>query len=238
MLEETQRLYDLTRNASVPTVGGGGPAPITHPQVFYKEYPRFETVGLPAVAQEDVSLERAWSARQSEREFGPEKLSLGDVSSMLGACRVVDHQREVERRTYPSAGARFPIEMYLMAFRVDGLEPGCYHYRVRTHELEVLWPADLESKTAELVSPFITNPSAAIVMTSVISRAEVKYGYKAYPFSYLEAGHMAQNILLASAGRGIGTCPIGGFVDTAIVELLDLTGDEIPVYVIAAGKAG
>jgi nitroreductase len=52
------------------------------------------------------------------------------------------------------------------------------------------------------------------------------------------AGHVAQNILLASTGRGIGTCPIGGFVDTAIVELLDLTGDEIPVYVIAAGETG
>ena len=58
--------------------------------------------------------------------------------------------------------------------------------------------------TAEVVSPFVANPAAAIVMTSVISRAEVKYGYKAYPFSYLEAGHIAQNMLLAAAGAGIG----------------------------------
>ena len=64
----------------------------------------------------------------------------------------------------------------------------------------------------------------------------MKYGYKAYPFSYLEAGHLAQNILLAAAGSQINACPVGGFVDQALVDLLDLTGDEIPVYVIAAGR--
>lgn len=236
MLDETRKLYELTRNAAVPTAGGEGPAPVAHTQIFYKEYPRFETLELPPVGAVDTSLEETWRDRRCDREFGPENFTLGDVSALLGSCRIVDDERDTERRTYPSAGARFPIEMYLMAFRVDGLEPGCYHYKVRTHELEVLWPADLEAKTAEVVSPFITNPAAAIVMTSVISRAEVKYGYKAYPFSYLEAGHMAQNMVLASAAQGLGACPIGGFVDATIVELLDLTGDEIPVYVIAAGK--
>ncbi len=236
MLDETRRFYELTRNAEVPSTGPAGPGPITHTQVFYKEYPRFETIELPPARDADARLDDAWNDRRSEREFGPETLSLSDISSMLGSCRTVDDERDTQRRTYPSAGARFPIELYLMAFRVDGLEPGCYHYKVRTHELEVLWPADLESKTAELVSPFVSNPAAAIVMTSVISRAEVKYGHKAYPFSYLEAGHMAQNMVLVSASQGIGTCPIGGFVDSTIVDLLDLTADEIPVYVIAAGK--
>jgi SagB-type dehydrogenase family enzyme len=237
MLDETTKFYRLTRNTAAPSVAASSePAPITPTQIFYKEYPRFETVELPEVQRITTSLDDAWASRRSGREFSDAPLSLRDVSRLLGACRIVDDERQTERRTYPSAGARFPIECYLLAYRVERLTVGCYHYKVRTHELEVLWPADLTPRTAEVVSPFVTNPAAAIVMTSVISRLEVKYGYKAYPFSYLEAGHMAQNMLLAAAGAGIGACPVGGFVDQTIVDLLDLTGDEIPVYVIAAGR--
>jgi SagB-type dehydrogenase family enzyme len=238
MFEETEKFYRLTRNATVPASApaGAGPAPIAHTQIFYKEYPRFETIELPEPPAARTTLDEAWTKRRSERQFTDLPLSLEDVSTLLAACRIIDDERETERRTYPSAGARFPVECYLLAYRVEGLSTGCYHYKVRTHELEVLWPADLEAITAEVVSPFVSNPAAAIVMTSVVSRAEVKYGYKAYPFSYLEAGHMAQNMLLAAAGAGIGACPAGGFVDAAIVELLDVTEDEIPLYVIAAGR--
>lgn len=235
MLDETAKFYRLTRNVATPSIPAE-PAPIAHTQIFYKEYPRFETIELPDPPAARITLDDAWAKRRSAREFSESALSLEDVSALLGACRIVEDERETERRTYPSAGARFPVECYLLAYRVNGLDVGCYHYKVRTHELEVLWPADLASRTAEVVSPFVTNPGAAIVMTSVISRAEVKYAYKAYPFSYLEAGHMAQNILLAAAGAGIGACPIGGYVDAAIVELLDVTEDEIPLYVVAAGR--
>lgn len=237
MYDETQKFYNLTRNTAVPVVASPQePAPVTHTQIFYKEYPRFETIALPTLQPQETSLENAWAQRRSQRDFGSTPLSLSDVAALLGSCRVLDDERETERRSYPSAGARFPIECYLLAYRVEGLAVGCFHYKVRTHELEVLWPTDLEAKTAEVVSPYISNPAAAIVLTSVISRAEVKYGYKAYPFSYLEAGHMAQNMLLSAAGAGIGTCPIGGFVDSALIEMLDLTGDEIPLYVVAAGR--
>jgi SagB-type dehydrogenase family enzyme len=237
MFDETLKFYRLTRNSAPPIAAANEePPPITHTQVFYKEYPRFETIELPEPASVSSGLADAWAERCSVRDFGDQPLTLSHISRLFSSCRILDDGRETERRTYPSAGARFPIECYLMAYRVEGLAVGCYHYKVRTHELEVLWPADLASRVDEIVSPFISNPAAAIVMTSVISRAEVKYGYKAYPFSYLEAGHLAQNILLAAAGSEIQTCPIGGFVDQAIVDLLDLTGDEIPVYVIAAGR--
>lgn len=237
MFDETLKFYRLTRNAAPPIPAANEvPPPITHTQVFYKEYPRFETIELPEPAAVATPLADAWAKRRSVRDFSDHPLTLSHISQLFSSCGILDDGRDTERRTYPSAGARFPIECYLMAYRVEGLAAGCYHYKVRTHELEVLWPADLASRADEIVSPFISNPAAAIVMTSVISRAEVKYGYKAYPFSYLEAGHIAQNILLAAAGSGIGTCPIGGFVDQTVADLLDLTGDEIPVYVIAAGR--
>ncbi len=237
MLDATRKFYELTRNAKAPAAPQPGEAaPTSHTRIFYKEYPRFETLSLPESPPQQATLAETWEARGSHREFSDVPLRLEDVSALLGSCGIMSAAEERERRTYPSAGARFPIESYLLAFRVEGLETGCYHYKVRSHELERMWPENLAERSDEIVSPFVSNPAAAIVMTSVLSRAEVKYRYKALPFSYLEAGHMAQNMLLAAAASGVGACPIGGFVDQTLVDLLDLTDGEIPVYVIAAGR--
>jgi len=237
VFEETKRFHELTKVHEPPKLSTGA-APITHVQVFYKEYPRFETVELPEPSAAAMSLDEAWQRRSSTRAYSSLPLALEDVSAVLGSCRILDAEREPPRRSYPSAGARCPIELYLLSFRVEGLEQGCSHYKMRTHELEKLWPAELAGRTDEIVSPYVADPAAAIVMTSVISRSEVKYGHKAYPFSLIEAGHMAQNIQLACAAHSLGCCSVGGFVDDAISSLLDLTEDEIPLYVLALGKTG
>jgi SagB-type dehydrogenase family enzyme len=203
--------------------------------VFYKEYPRFETIDLPADPV-DECLESLWRARSSTREFAPEKLAFAELAAALRSCRIVDDSRSPERRTYPSAGARFPIEIYVAAFRIEGLDQGLYHYKVRTNQLEVLWPAELDAQRPAIVSPFVTDPPAALILTTVLSRAEVKYRHKAYNFSLLEAGHMAQNIQLACEARGLGSCGIGGYVDQEIAGMLDLTEEELPLYVIAFGR--
>jgi len=122
------------------------------------------------------------------------------------------------------------------AFRVEGLEQGLYHYKLRTNQLKVLWPADLDSQGAAIVSPFVTDPPVALILTTVLSRAEVKYRHKAYNFSLLEVGHMGQNIQLACEARGLGSCGVGGYVDHEIAGMLDLTEDELPLYVIAFGR--
>lgn len=88
----------------------------------------------------------------------------------------------------------------------------------------------------ELISPYLENPAGTIVFTSVISRSEIKYGYRAYPYSLIEAGHMGQNILLAATEIGIGACPVSGFVDDTVIKILDLTEGEIPIYTISIGR--
>lgn len=144
--------------------------------------------------------------------------------------------RQPEKRTYPSAGARFPIETYVISFNVAGLENGAYHYNIDKWSLEQLWKKDFRRQEKEIVSPYLQNTSVAIILTSVIQRTEVKYGIKAYPYSLLEAGHIAQNVQLACTKYNIGSCTIGGFVNDIITEILDLTKEEIPLYVIGIGK--
>ena len=234
MLPETKAFHAKTQNLTLPQAPAAS-APESHTTVYYKEYPRFETIDLPAEPV-DERLESLWRSRCSTREFAPGDLPLAELAAALRSCRIVDDERTPERRTYPSAGARFPIEIYVAAFRVEGLAQGLYHYKVRTNQLEILWPADLDSRCAEIVSPFVSDPPVALILTTALSRSEVKYRHKGYNFSLLEAGHMAQNIQLACEARGLGSCGVGGYVDHEIAEMLDLTEEELPLYVIAVGR--
>lgn len=227
MLPETLDFYRRTKLDSVIAVDPSLEQPLTHVKVFHKEYPRLPRIPLPPV--EPVGRP------PSARTFSGTPLPLARVAEILHSCSIVDPGREPEQRTYPSAGARFPIETYLIAFAIAGLDPGAYHYAIRASALEQLWKQDLRPREQEIVSPFVSNPASALVLTSVIARAEVKYGHKAYPYSLLEAGHMAQNYALACARARVGCCPIGGFVNDSLSQILDLTPDEIPLYVIALG---
>ncbi len=186
--------------------------------------------------QESSELTESMRARKSTRQFSDKAISLKDLSLLLEGCRIYEREGFFERRSYPSAGARFPVEVYPIAFNVEGLKQGAYHYNSNNNSLELLLDEDLRSQTSDFVSPFIKNPSLALVMTAVIPRSEVKYGIKAYPFSLIEAGHIGQNISLLSAKHNIGCCAIGGYVDETVIKLLDLTQDEISIYALAIGN--
>ncbi len=158
------------------------------------------------------------------------------LAKILGSCGIVTNgPYPFERRAYPSAGARFPIEVYLIAFKIKGLEQGAYHFNINEFSLDVLLKMNLTKYEPSITSPFIKNVAGAIIFTGVMSRSEVKYGMKAYPYSLIEAGHIGQNILLSCTKHKIGGCAVGGFVNEDITRILDLTEDEPPLYVICFG---
>lgn len=210
--------------------------PIAHIKVFHKEYPRLPSIMLPSVEKEKSELETLLDCRESHRIFSDIPLTLKELSKILGSCRIVDDNREPERRTYPSGGARFPVEIYFIAYNVDGLNEGAYHYNIRKNSMEQLIQKDLTILKRDLISPYLENPAGTIFFTSVIPRSEIKYGPRAYPYSLIEAGHMGQNIQLSATEIGIGACSVSGFVDDTIINLLDLIESEIPIYSISIGK--
>ena len=235
MRKDIESFYSRTKLERVPEATAEE-VPLTHVHVFHKRYPRLPRVVLPS-PDTSGELFSVLRSRKSSHSFSAKPLRLADLAQVLASCTIVDSSGHVERRTYPSAGARFPVEIYLIAFRVDGLTPGCYHYEMEQPALELLWEQDLLPRAAEIVSPEVEHPAAALVLTSVISRAEVKYGARSYPFSLLEAGHMAQNISLVCTQMGVGSCPVGGFVNETVATCLDFTRDEIPIYAVALGLA-
>jgi len=233
VLDEIKKFYEKTK--IVKFNDDEGIAPITFVHVFHKHYPRLPSIKLPQV-DVDGEFEGLLKSRKSVREFSEEPISLTDLAKILHSSRIVDPNRDPERRTYPSAGARFPVEIYLTSFNVNGLEKGAYHYDITQMKLEQLWKKDLGMYKEEIVSPYLRNPAAALILTSVVPRSEVKYGYKAYPYSLIEVGHIAQNILLSCCKYNVGACPVGGFVNNRVTEILDLTQDELPLYVIGLGR--
>ena len=208
--------------------------PITHTHVFHKEYPRLIKIELPHVEPDGEFYELLYS-RESTREFSGKSIELKKIAMILNSCGISDLNRHPERRTYPSAGARFPIEIYLISFNVLNIDPGIYHYNMRKKYLEQLLVKNLKKNEQKLCSSYIENASAVLIFTTVISRSEVKYGVKAYPYSLIEVGHMCQNIQLSCKKYDVHSCPIGGFVNDYISKILDLTNNELPLYTIGLG---
>lgn len=235
MLEDIKDFYEKTKLGEV-LEDDESPPPVTYVHVFHKEYPRLPSIDLPPTYDPGSEIEALLGIRESARIFYDKPLTLEEIAKILRSCRITDSNRVPERRTYPSGGARFPVEIYLVSFNVEGLEHGAYHYNIKREKLEQLWKKDLRNKRRELISPYLENPAATIIFTSVVSRSEVKYGIRAYPYSLIEAGHMGQNIHLTCAEIGVGSCSVSGFVDDTVKEILDLTDDEIPIYSISVGR--
>jgi SagB-type dehydrogenase family enzyme len=203
-----------------------GPLDESQTRPFYKRYPRFPAIAL-AQSPPTRLLERRPSKRRFSSELKPDLTKLAWILSGL--------QERNQKRRYPSAGARYPLEVYLVSWTVEGLRSGIYHYDVRAHALEcILQNCDLVNGES-IVSPHVTNPPCAIVLTACLSRSVIKYGSRGYVYALLEAGHVGQMIITDATAFGLETCCIGGFVDSHISTLLDLTDQEVPVYVIAIG---
>jgi SagB-type dehydrogenase family enzyme len=183
-----------------------------------------------------MSLETALSDRRSVREYTREPVSLTELSQLLWAAQGVTHADG--GRTAPSAGALYPLELYLLAGHVTGLETGLYKYRIGRHELVELGPKDLRRQLADaaLRQPQVEAAAAVIVITGVVARTAAKYGQRALPYVYMEVGCVAQSIHLQAAALGLGTVFIGAFRDRRVKQLLDMPAPESPFAILPIGR--
>ena len=141
----------------------------------------------------------------------------------------------VGNRFYPSGGARYPLEVYLLPINTV-LPPKIYHYYPKNHSLECLFPLKNFSFKNYFNQPWLSHSAFLIIITAVFKRTMVKYGDRGYRHILLEAGHLGQNFYLTSAGLNLGCCAIGGYYDQRLEKLLQIDGvKESIVYVLAFG---
>ena len=207
---------------------------------LYKEYPGARKIRLPPPGPPvRSSFLEILSLRRSVREYSSRPILLPEISLLLWAATGVQREEAGHAfRTAPSAGALYPVDTYVIAHRVDGVERGLYHYAVQGHLLEEVALGDFGEKLAHaaLFQEFCSEASAVLVWTAVFPRAKWKYRQRAYRYVYLDAGHIAQNLALAAVGLGLGSCQVAAFFDDEMNALLGVEGvEESVIYMSAVG---
>lgn len=196
----------------------------------YKFYPEAPKIELETPAPEGgAPLWTTIAKRRSVRNFKDEALSKQALSQLLWATQGITRRESgFEFRTCPSAGALYPVETYLVLNDVTEIDPGIYHYAVRTHSIEQLQIGDFRLKIAQaaLDQDMAYAANAVFVWTALFERAKWKYEQRAYRYVYLDAGHIAQNLALAAVGLGLGTCQIAALYDGEVNSLLGIDGEE------------
>ena len=184
-----------------------------------------DLIPLPEVRRDgEVSVERALATRRSLRSYSQEGLSLEEVGQVLWSA-----QGATDRgRTAPSAGALYPIELYLVAGDVDELEPAVYRYHPAAHAVEPVVAGDLRARLREaaLGQAWVGSPPAVLVVAGAVERTAAKYGSRAERYVLIEAGAVAENVYLQCESLGLATVLVGAFTDEAVNGVLALPEGE------------
>lgn len=247
LYHENSKLHPSNKVAHI-TIGIVNTSPdirriITRPFPHYRGYPSIE---LPKeFPLTSYAFETVLQQRRSVRQFSGTPISLNALAKILYfgdgivTSALAQDGAEWLLRTAPSGGGLFPIDLYCIVLRVDGVMPGLYSYNTLHHSLEQLAVQDFTEPLIKATSGEIpvSQASVCILLSAVMQRTSFKYGERAYRFVLLEAGHIAQNLLLATHAEGLGGVPIGGFYDDMLNDLLRLDGcQEAVLYLILIGS--
>jgi SagB-type dehydrogenase family enzyme len=177
-----------------------------------------------------LSLEEALATRRSIRTFTDQVLNARQIAQLCWSAQgITDHQRSF--RTAPSAGALYPIELYVVT--ADGVD----HYLPAGHQLQRHVEGDRRRalQTAALNQAWVGKSPACFVIVTVQRRSAVKYGDRAEQYCLQESGHIAQNLLLQATSLGLAGVPVGGFKPMEVAEELSLPEGQEAVYLLPIG---
>ncbi|MBW2267254.1 MAG: SagB/ThcOx family dehydrogenase [Deltaproteobacteria bacterium] len=196
-----------------------------------------EAVELPEPRRNSgVSVESALARRRSTRDFSAEPVPLASLSQLLWAAQGITAPDGL--RTAPSAGALYPLEIYLVIGVAKGLRSGVYHYDPRRHRLLPHVNGDVRSALAKaaLEQEWVAEAPALLILAAVHRRTARKYGRRAPRYVYMEVGHAAQNIYLQAVALDLGTVMVGAFRNRELERVLRLPADVEAVGVMPVGK--
>jgi SagB-type dehydrogenase family enzyme len=195
-----------------------------------------QEISLPAPRLSGaLSVEQALRTRRSVRAFADAPLTLLEVGQLLWAAQGIT---QAGNRTAPSAGALYPLELYVAAGRVEGLTAGVYRYLAAGHRLQRVLTRDVrvELSQAALGQDCVRDAPAVLVFAAVERRTTRKYGARGVRYVHMEVGHAAQNAFLQVTALGLAAVVIGAFDDTAVQESLALPPQESALYLLPVGR--
>lgn len=186
-------------------------------------------VKLPAPEFTGMSVEKCMEIRRSVRSYKDQALSLQQVSNILWAAQGITEDR-YGFRTAPSAGATYPLEIFIAK------EDGLFRYVPESHGIKREIDKDIRGDIAKaaLGQRFISDAGMVVIVTAIFERTTRRYSKRGVHYVYIEAGHCAQNIHLEAVALGLGSVPVGAFRDDDLRSVLKLRGEE-PLYIIPVG---
>lgn len=184
----------------------------------------------------EMSVEAALRARHSVRDYADEPITLAELSQLLWAAQGVTHGGSM--RTAPSAGALYPLELYVVAVRVDDLAPGVYKYQVGDHELREVTGEDVhrDVAAAALSQDCVANAAAVLVVAAAVERTAAKYGRRAERYVLIEVGAAVENVCLQAEALGLGTLCVGAFNDGRVKDIVRMPRQEAPFAIVPVGR--
>jgi SagB-type dehydrogenase family enzyme len=192
----------------------------------------------PPTRGEARSLQAALALRRSVRRYSTQALALAAVSELLWAAQGVSGDRGL--RTAPSAGALYPLELYVVARHVDGLASGVYRYAPAAHAIErtLEHAGGTELSRAAGGQPAVASAPLVLAITAMPARTVAKYGARANRYVAFEAGAASQNVALKAAALGLGTVVVGAFDDDGVAQALGLSAGVRPLALMPVGRPG
>lgn len=177
-----------------------------------------------------ISLEEAIYKRRSKRSYTDNELTIEEIGQLLWSVQGITDERR-GFRSAPSAGALYPLEVYLVS------SDGFYLYLPEAHKLKRISSEDLRRPLARaaLRQGCVAEAPIDIVICAVYKRITSKYGERGIQYTHIEVGHAAQNLHLEAVALGLGSVPIGAFSDEAVKKALNLPKDHEPIYIIPVG---
>jgi SagB-type dehydrogenase family enzyme len=197
-----------------------------------------DTITLPAPRLEsDFSVEQAIHNRRSVREFSDKPLSLAEVSQLLWSAQGTTDDKGL--RSAPSAGALYPLMLYLVAGNVTDLKPGIYQYSPDGHKLLRIKEGDSrkELSSAALQQLWMKDSAALLIFSAIEKKTTRKYGQRGIRYIHIEVGHSAQNVFLQAQSLGLGAAVVGAFNDSRIEKILNLSAGEQVLYLMPVGRS-
>ncbi|MCK4780592.1 MAG: SagB/ThcOx family dehydrogenase [Candidatus Lokiarchaeota archaeon] len=176
----------------------------------------------------EKSLEECIYERESVRSYKDKEIEIEKISQILWAAQ----GKKGHKRTVPSAGATFPLEIYITL-----KDKGFFHYNFEKHLLELITSEDLSKKLAQASwdQNFIAEAYLNVIICAIFERTTQRYGERGVRYVFIEVGHCAQNIHLEAVSLGLASVPIGAYEDNKVKDVLDLKKKIEPLYIIPVG---
>ncbi len=184
-----------------------------------------------------LSVEEAIVSRRTVRSFAKRPLSLDEFSQLLWSAYGIT---EGFKRTVPSAGALYPMDIYAAVGLVNDVKAGIYHYIPEEHGISLILKGDMRGKIAEasLFQMWMADAPVLFIITVEYHRITIKYGERGIRYALMEAGHIAQNLFLQAEALGLGAGIVGAFHDDKLLKITDIPKSHYPLLIMPIGYKG